>query len=106
MRLAAIALIILPTLAEAQSVCRVYEYAEMRDWSAEVLRERYCDYYRAMHRSLDIALLEGRAGRSGAANRATNDSSRCSQEMDRMKNILESKYRESRPTCPAPDSPK
>lgn len=101
MRLAAIALLVLPAIAQAQSICRIYEYAELKDMPAETLKTKYCDYDRAMSAMLTAAVKELQAGRSGSSQMAQSDAIRCSQEADRIARVLQSKN-EAKPICTRP----
>ena len=81
-----------PALAQGQAICRVYEYAELRDYSQDKLLAMRCQYYSNFALLTDSALSNLRAHRTGAAMRDQSDGSRCTQEMKRMDNILQTKY--------------
>lgn len=94
-----VALVSISAPAPAQSFCRVYEYAELRDWSADQLKQTRCAYYKSMTDLIELALIEIKAGRSGSSQAAQNDAHRCTQEMDRMEKILLSKYNQQPQKC-------
>lgn len=101
MRLIVLALTILPALAQGQSICRIYEYAELKDMPTETLKTKYCDYDRAMSAMLTAALKELQAGRSGSSQMAQSEAIRCSQEADRIARVLGTKN-EAKPICTRP----
>lgn len=85
-------LAILPQAGEAQSICRIYEYAELKDMSQAKLLEMRCEYYSDMVETVNAALDNIKAGRTAASQRDQRDGNRCAQEMTRMENVLESKF--------------
>ncbi len=98
-----IALAILAMVASpvfAQSICRTFEYAELRDMRREKLEQLYCDYRSDMYSMLDVALIEMKAGHTISSQRAQADSSRCAGELERIERLLDSKFGAKAPQCP------
>ena len=94
--------------ASAQSICRIFEYAELRDMKRERLEAMYCQYIEDMGTMIKIALDQMRNGNTLASHQSSAASERCAQEADRIENILESKFSTPKPVCrkSAPTVPK
>lgn len=90
---------VLASQAHAQSPCRIYEYAELKDMPKERLVEMSCEYYRIGTEMLSVALNERKSGRQVAAQRSEREMGICSQEMGRIDRILEAQHGIKAPTC-------
>lgn len=100
---AAMTLLASTSIAHAQSLCRIYEYAELKDMPKELLAEKSCEYYRISVQMIDAAIVEMKSGRQAAAQRSQREIAICSQEMERMDRLLESQHGLKPPVCkPAP----
>jgi hypothetical protein len=84
--------------AHAQSICRVYEYAELRDMQREKLEAMSCEYLDSMYVMNKVALDEINAGHIVASQRASRDSNRCAQELERIDSAL-AQFKVKAPVC-------
>jgi hypothetical protein len=97
--LLATALVVFTTASLAQSICRVYEYAELRDMRREKLEQLYCDYRSDMQGMITVALADANAGHQAASRADQRAAERCAQEMERIERVLDSKFAAKAPKC-------
>ena len=83
--------LLLSSATLAQTICRAYEYAELKDMPQTKLSEMYCYYGQSIKVMLDLAIAEIKSGRVGSSQRAENEANRCSQEQDRVERLLSTK---------------
>ena len=83
--------LLLSTTTWAQSMCRAYEYAELKDMPQEKLSEMYCHYKDGVRVMINLAVSEIESGRVGSSQRANHEAIRCSQEQGRIERLLPAK---------------
>jgi hypothetical protein len=97
--LAVACLLTLPTvaLAQTQTTCRAYEYAELKDIPKQQLTKLYCEYYDSMVRLTDIAIAYGTGTRGRS--QALDSGLRCGEELERIERILRTQHTTPKPEC-------
>ena len=83
----------------AQSICRIYEYAELKDMPRDKLINMFCEYDTRRRARIQTAANSVQRGNTGGAARDMDDANRCSQEQDRLEQILQSQHSTPKPLC-------
>ena len=83
----------------AQSICRIYEYAELKDMPRDKLISMFCEYDARRRARIQTAANSVQRGDTGGASRDMDDANRCSREQGRMERILQSQHSTPKPLC-------
>ena len=91
-RLIAVLLLVVAAPSFAQSICRSYEYAELKDMPRDGLAQLYCTYRSNMHAMMIASLSNAERGYMRASDRDLGDANRCAQELERIERVLSAQY--------------